>query len=88
MKFFRNLKKNYFSNFDLKFIFQIQFLPTLVNFMNYMQKQFSDVLQMPLVPEIPIFILILKLLDPENENIEFSKKIFQAHLNGTSACKN
>ena len=56
--------------------------------MNYMQKQFSDVLKMPLVPEIPIFGLNLKLLSRENKNIELSKKIFQAPLNGTSACKN
>ena len=64
------------------------FLQALVNFMNYMHKQFSDVLKMPLVPEIPIFGLNLKLLNPENKNIEFSKKISQAPLNGTSACKN
>ena len=42
---------------------------------------------MPLVPEIPIFWIILKLLDPENENIKFSKNIFQAPWNSTSACK-
>ena len=60
----------------------------LVNFINYMQKKFSDVLKMPLVPEIQILGLNLKLLNPENKNIEFSKNIFQAPLNGTSACKN
>ena len=78
-----------FSNFDLKFIFKVQlFLQALMNFMNYMQKPFFDVLKMPLVPEIPIFALNLKLLNPENKNIEFSKKIFQAPLNDTSASKN
>jgi hypothetical protein len=52
------------------------FLQVLVNFMDYMQKQFSDVLKMSLVPKIPMFGLNLKLLSPENKNIEFSKKIF------------
>ena len=56
--------------------------------MDYMQKQFSDVFKMLLVPEIPIFGLNLKVLNPENKNIEFSKKIFQAPLNDTSASKN
>jgi len=56
--------------------------------MNYLQKQFSDVLKMPWAPEISIFGLNLILLNPENKNIEFSKKIFQDPLNGTSTCKN
>ena len=59
-----------------------------MNFMNYLQKQFSDVLKMPWAPEISIFGLNLILLNPENKNIEFSKKIFQDPLNGTSTCKN
>jgi hypothetical protein len=37
--------------------------------MNFMQKQFSDVLKIPLVLEIPIFGLNVKLLKPENKNI-------------------
>jgi hypothetical protein len=53
-----------------------------------MQKQFSDVLKMLLVPEIPIFGLNLKLLNPENKNIKFSKRIFQDPLNGTNTCQN
>ena len=36
---------------------------------------------MSLVPEIPLFGIIVKILDLEDENIEFSKNIFQAHLN-------
>ena len=50
-----------------------------------MQKHFSDV--SALVLEIRIFGIILKLLGPEDENIEFLKNIFQAPLNGTSARK-
>ena len=44
--------------------------------MNWMQKQFTSVLQMPLMPEKQIFRIILKLSNPKNENIEFSKKDF------------
>ena len=50
--------------------------------------RYSDVLQMPLMPEIPILGSIRKLLNPENQNIEFSKYNFQAPLNSTSTCKN
>ena len=53
-----------------------------------MPKQYSDVSQMSLMPEIPILGIIWKLLDPENQNIEFSEYIFQAPLNTTSDCKN
>ena len=58
-----------------------------MNFVNYMQKQLSDVLKKLFVPEIPIFRLNLKFLNPENQNIEFSKKIFQAPLNGKRVAK-
>ena len=35
--------------------------------MNYMPKQYSDVLQMSLMPKMPILGIIWKLLDPENQ---------------------
>ena len=41
---------------------------------------------MSLVSEIPLFEIILQILDPEDEKIEYSKKNFQAPLNDTSAC--
>ena len=45
-----------------------------------MPGQYSDVLQMFLMPEMPILGIIWNLLDPENQNIEFLKFIFQAPL--------
>ena len=76
MKNFGNPKKKYFSNFDLKFkfIFQGKFLPGLVNFIYCIQKHFLDVSQMSLVSEIPLFEIILQILDPEDKKIEYSKK--------------
>ena len=62
-------------------------LQALVNFINYMQKHFSDVLQIPLMPERPIWGIITKALDLEDENIECSKNMFQDPLNGTSFCQ-
>ena len=53
-----------------------------MNVIDYIQKHFSDVSQMPLVSEIRIFGIILKLFRPEDENIEFAKNIFQAPLKG------
>ena len=41
---------------------------------------------MSLVSEIPLFEIILQILDPEDEKVEYSKNNFQAHLNDTSAC--
>ena len=84
-----NFRAKFEKWFFFKFLKIFQFWPKIyfsspfclqafVNFMNYMQKQFSDVLKMPLVPEIPIFGLNLKLLNHENKNIKFSKKIFQS----------
>ena len=58
-----------------------------MNFINFMQKHFSDVSQIPLVSEIQIWGIILKLLGREEENIEFSKNVFQGSLKGTSAAK-
>ena len=40
---------------------------------------------MSLVSEIPLFEIILQILDPEDEKIEYSKKNFQAPLNDMSA---
>jgi len=39
-----------------------------------MQKYFLDVSQMSLVSEIPLFEIILQILDPEDKKIEYSKK--------------
>ena len=36
---------------------------------------------MSLVSEIPLFEIILQILDPEDKKIEYSKKKFQAPLN-------
>ena len=41
---------------------------------------------MSLVSEIPLFEIILQILDLEDEKIEYTKKSFQAPLNDTSAC--
>jgi hypothetical protein len=56
--------------------------------MNHMQKNFFNVSQILLVPETPIFGIIFKLLNPENQNIKDSKHIFQTFSNRTSVCKN
>ena len=49
-KFFQILPQNLF--------FKSNLLQALPNFMHYMQKHFSDVLQMLFVPEIPILVPI------------------------------
>ena len=72
------------ENFHFKIFFKAKFLQALVNFTYYIQKHFADVSKMWLVTEISLFGIILKILIPEDENIEFSKSIFQAPLNSTS----
>ena len=54
--------------------------------MYYIQNYFFYLSKILLEPEIPLFGITLKIWNPENENIEFSKNIFQVPLNETSTC--
>ena len=75
-----------FLNFDLKFIFQGKFFTSYCKFYILYTNTFFDVLQMSLVTKIPLFGIILQILNPEDEKIEYSKNISQDPLNDTSAC--
>ena len=52
-------------------------MKALVNFIDYMQKHFSDVSQVPLVLEIRIFGIILKLLTLRMKILNFQTIFFK-----------
>ena len=64
----------FYSNFDLKFICKSNFLQELLNFIDYIQKHFSDGSKMSLVSKIRIFGIILKLLGLRMKISNFQKK--------------